>query len=252
MHHCLGALLGSERWLTHPSTVYCVDHAPAPDKAWDEALERVRPEWGGSLEYKQQDITDTDGLNRLIASIGDDNGRFDGLVAAAAIQQVTPASQYKKGDVQRMMDVNYTGVMMACTAAERQMARFKIPGSIVIIASISGLVANKGLISAVYNSSKAALLQLARSLAMEYSPARADGSGGVRVNCISPGHILTPMVEKNFEEVPGLREKWERENMLGRLSRTSEYKGAVLFMASSASSFMTGGNLIIDGGHTAW
>lgn len=232
--------------------MYCVDRAPEPAEEWHEALQRVRPEWGGSLEYKQQDVTDTAGLNQLMVSIGDDNGRFDGLVAAAAIQQVTPASKYKEADVQRMMNVNYTGVLMACAAAERQMARFKIPGSIVIVASMSGLVANKGLMSAVYNSSKAALLQLARNLAMEYSPARADGAGGVRVNCISPGHIITPMVEKNLEDVPGLREKWERENMLGRLSRTSEYKGAVLFMASSASSFMTGGNLVIDGGHTAW
>lgn len=244
--------LKTSPWLTQQSAVYCVDRAPAPNEEWHEALERARPEWGGSLEYKQQDVTDTEGLNRLLTSIGDENGRFDGLVAAAAIQQVMPASRYKEADIQRLMDVNYTGVMMACTAAERQMARFKIPGSIVIIASMSGLVANKGLMSAVYNSSKAALLQLARNLAMEYSPARADGAGSIRVNCISPGHILTPMVEKNLEEVPGLREKWERENMLGRLSRTSEYKGAVLFMASSASSFMTGGNLVIDGGHTAW
>lgn len=57
------------------------------------------------------------------------------------------------------------------------------------------------------------MIQLARNLAMEWTPIRKDGTGGIRVNCLSPGHILTPMVLKNFEEVPGLREKWEAANM---------------------------------------
>jgi NAD(P)-dependent dehydrogenase (short-subunit alcohol dehydrogenase family) len=74
----------------------------------------------------------------------------------------------------------------------------------------------------VYNSSKAAVIQLARNLAMEWSPIRKDGTGGIRVNCISPGHILTPMVRKNFEEVPGLREKWEAANMSTSLSSNDE------------------------------
>ena len=87
---------------------------------------------------------------------------------------------------------------------------------------------------------------------MEWSPIRRGGQGGIRVNCISPGHILTPMVRKNFEEVPGLRETWESANMMGRLAETTEFKGAALFLLSNASSFMTGGNLVMDGGHTAW
>lgn len=60
------------------------------------------------------------------------------------------------------------------------------------------------------------------------------------------------MVKKNFEEVPGLRETWESESMLGRLAETSEFKGPVLFLLSSASSYVTGANVVIDGGHTAW
>ena len=168
------------------------------------------------------------------------------------MQQVTPALDYGPDDVARMLEVNYTGVFMTAQAAARQMMKYKTRGSICLIASMSGLVANKGLLSPVYNSSKAAVIQLARNLAMEWSPVREDGSGGIRVNCISPGHILTPMVLKNFEEVPGLRETWEAENMMGRLAETTEFKGAVLFLLSGASSFMTGNNLVIDGGHTAW
>jgi NAD(P)-dependent dehydrogenase (short-subunit alcohol dehydrogenase family) len=173
-------------------------------------------------------------------------------VAAAGVQQVTPALEYSPEDVARMLDINYTGVFMTAQAAARQMFKYKTRGSICLIASMSGLIANKGLLSPVYNSSKAAVIQLARNLAMEWSPIKEDGSGGIRVNCISPGHILTPMVRKNFEEVPGLRETWEAENMMGRLAETTEFKGAVLFLLSSASSFMTGSNLVIDGGHTAW
>lgn len=210
------------------------------------------PEWGGSLHYRRQDVSDTAHLEETMAAIADEHGRLDGVVAAAGVQQVTPALDYSPSDVARMLDINYTGVFMTATSAARQMFKHKTRGSICLIASMSGLVANKGLLSPVYNSSKAAVIQLARNLAMEWSPVREDGSGGIRVNCISPGHILTPMVLKNFEEVPGLRETWESENMMGRLAETTEFKGAVLFLLSSASSFMTGNNLVIDGGHTAW
>jgi NAD(P)-dependent dehydrogenase (short-subunit alcohol dehydrogenase family) len=215
-------------------------------------MSRVLPEYGGSLHYRQQDVSDTSHLDSLIAAIADENGRLDGVVAAAGVQQVTQALDYTPEDVARMLDINYTGVFMTAQSAARQMFKYKTRGSICLIASMSGLVANKGLLSPVYNSSKAAVIQLARNLAMEWSPIREDGAGGIRVNCISPGHILTPMVLKNFEEVPGLRETWEGENMMGRLAETTEFKGAVLFLLSGASSFMTGNNLVIDGGHTAW
>ncbi|KAK5998746.1 Short chain dehydrogenases/reductase notP' [Cladobotryum mycophilum] len=232
--------------------VYCLDRLDKPDKQWEEALGRVNPEFGGSLTYCQQDVKDTKHLEQLMTDIAEENGRLDGVIAAAGIQQITPATEYSQDDADEMMSTNFTGVFMTASIAARLMFRFKCHGSICLIASMSGTVANKGLISPVYNSSKAALIQLARNLAMEWSPVKEDGSGGIRVNCISPGHILTPMVRKNFEEVPGLEAKWCKENMMGRLAETSEFKGAALFLLSNASSFMTGSNLIIDGGHTAW
>ncbi len=87
---------------------------------------------------------------------------------------------------------------------------------------------------------------------MEWGRVKEDGTGGIRVNCLSPGNILTPMVEKNFEDEPHLKKEWEEGNMLGRIADPAEFKGAVLFMLSNASSFMTGSNLVIDGGYTAW
>ncbi|KAI9149126.1 Short chain dehydrogenases/reductase notP' [Paramyrothecium foliicola] len=232
--------------------VYCLDRADHPDHEWDEAMQRVVPEWGGSLTYCQQDVTDTKHLHETIEQVANENQRLDGVIAAAAMQQLCPAMDYTTEDAQRMMSINYTGVLQTASASARMMFKYKCPGSILMIASMSGSVANKGLLSPVYNSSKAAVVQLARNLAMEWSHDREDGTPGIRVNCLSPGHILTPMVLKNFEEVPGLKEKWSRENMLGRLAETHEFKGAALFLLSNASTFMTGSNLTIDGGHTAW
>ncbi|KAI0389757.1 short-chain dehydrogenase [Xylariaceae sp. FL0594] len=231
--------------------VYCFDIGEKPDDAWKEAARKAE-EWGGSLQYRQVDVQNTENLERTIESIADEHQRLDGVVAAAGVQQICPAVEYTREDATRMLDINYTGVMMTATASARMMFKYKCRGSMCFIASMSGSVANKGLLSPVYNASKAAVVQLARNLAMEWSPVKEDGTGGIRVNCISPGHILTPMVLKNFEEVPGLREKWEAENMMGRLAETTEFKGAALFLLSNASSFMTGNNLIIDGGHTSW
>lgn len=156
----------------------------------------------------------------------------------------------------KMMDINYKGVFCSATACARQMIRYRCKGSLLLVASMSGFIANKGLITSVYNSSKAAVIQLSKNMAMEWGQAikRDDGTveGGIRVNALCPGHIITPMVEQNFEEVPGLKETWEKENMLGRLSLPTEYRGAALFLLSEASSFMTGASLVIDGGHTAW
>lgn len=185
-------------------------------------------------------------LDQTAAAIVSQHGRLDGLVAAAGVQQLKEAVNYTSKDVTEMLDVNYTGVFMSANAVARQMIARKHSGSIVLVASMSGIIANKGLNSPVYNSSKAAVIQLARNLAMEW------GKHGIRVNALCPGHIVTPMVQKNFEEVPGLRETWEGENMLGRLASPEEFTGATVFLLSDSSSFMTGGNLVIDGGHTAW
>lgn len=204
------------------------------------------------MQYRQVDVEDVESLEKAITDIAYEHNRLDGVIAAAGIQQITPATEYTAKDANKMLSINYTGVLMTATISARKMMELKCRGSICLIASMSGSVANKGLITPVYNSSKAAVIQLARNLAMEWTPVQDDGSGGIRVNCISPGHIMTPMIEEKVKEDPELKKKWCRENMMGRLATTSEFKGAALFLLSNASSYMTGGNLVIDGGHTAW
>lgn len=191
-------------------------------------------------------------MEAVVGRIAADNSGLSGLIAAAGVQQITPATEYTRKDISKMLDINYTGVFMSATAVAKQMMKYNCEGSIVLVGSMSGFIANKGLISPVYNSSKAAVVQLARSLAMEWGRLNENGGETIRVNSLCPGHIITPMVEKNFTEVPGLKETWEKENMMGRLASPEEFKGPAIFLLSNASSFMTGSSLIIDAGHTAW
>ncbi|KAL8850494.1 MAG: hypothetical protein Q9221_004542 [Calogaya cf. arnoldii] len=228
------------------SPVYCLDWLEKPDDEFGAAQKRANPDFGGSLHYDRVDVRNTENLDSVISGIAAKYGRLDGLIAAAGIQQVTAATEYKVEDVTKMLSINYTGVFMAAAAVARQMMQYGCRGSMVLVASMSGFIANKGLITPVYNSSKAAVIQCAKNLAMEWGPK------GIRVNALCPGHIVTPMVQKNFDDDPSLQEKWEKENFLGRLSKPEEFRGAGLFLLSDASSFMTGSSLVIDGGHTAW
>lgn len=100
--------------------------------------------------------------------------------------------------------------------------------------------------NSAYNASKAGVLQLARNLASEWGP------HGIRVNTISPGYIVTAMTAPLFEQFPDRKENWPKQNMLGRLSYPEEYRGAAVFLLSEASSFMTGSDMRIDGGHASW
>jgi D-arabinitol 2-dehydrogenase len=220
--------------------VHCLDRAPEPPQSFTEAKDRVSSRSGGGLEYHSIDVTQDDTLEECIAGIAAEKRRLDGLIAAAGIQQVTPALDFKKEDIMKMLEVNYTGVFLSARACARQMMKYKIQGSICLIASMSGTIANKGFIAPVYNSSKAAVVQLTRNLAMEWGRMNPDGSGGIRVNSLSPGHIVTPMVEENFKRGEANREEWENNSMLGRLSTPEEYKAAGLFLLSRASSYMTG------------
>jgi NAD(P)-dependent dehydrogenase (short-subunit alcohol dehydrogenase family) len=230
--------------------VHCLDRLPKPDAEFSAASERHASRYGGSISYAQVDVRDASDLDNVISEIADSYGHLDGLIAAAGVQKVTPALDYPPDEISEMLAINYTGVYLSAVSCARQMIKYSVPGSMLLVASMSGFIANKGLTSSVYNSSKAAVIQLARSLAMEWGQI-IDGKP-IRVNALCPGNIMTPMVKKNFEDDPGLREIWERENMMGRISDPEEYRGAALFALSNASSFMTGSKLVIDGGYSAW
>ncbi|RHZ47170.1 putative short chain dehydrogenase/oxidoreductase [Aspergillus thermomutatus] len=226
--------------------VYCLDRLEKPHPEFETAKGQAEKEYGGALEYRRIDVRNEPEVNDVFAEIASHNKRLDGLIAAAGINHLQSALDHSQSALNEVMQINYNGVFNSATAAARQMFNHQQKGSILLVASMSGLIANKGMTSPVYNSSKAAVIQLARSLAMEW------GRHGIRVNSLCPGHIVTPMVEQVFQQNPAARATWEAENMLGRLAYPEEFRGAALFALSDASSFMTGSTMIIDGGHTAW
>ncbi|EAW19139.1 putative short chain dehydrogenase/oxidoreductase [Aspergillus fischeri NRRL 181] len=226
--------------------VYCLDRLEKPHPEFETAKGQAEKEYGGALEYRRIDVRNEPEVNDVFAEIASRDQRLDGLIAAAGINHLQSALEHSQSALNEVMQINYNGVFNSATAAARQMFNYQQKGSILLVASMSGLIANKGMTSPVYNSSKAAVIQLARSLAMEW------GRRGIRVNSLCPGHILTPMVEQVFEQNPAAKATWEAENMLGRLACPEEFRGAALFALSDASSFMTGSTMIIDGGHTAW
>ncbi|KAJ6142849.1 hypothetical protein N7471_002302 [Penicillium samsonianum] len=235
----------AEALLEAGAKVYALDYLQEPIPEFVQVQQRAKA-WNTELQYRCVDVRDTVILNRVIEDIANHEHRIDGLVAAAAIQQETPALEYTAKDSNALLEVNVTGVFMTAQAVARQMIRFGNGGSITLIASMSGTVVNRGLICPVYNASKAAVIQLARNLAAEW------GQYNIRVNTLSPGYILSPMLEMLFVEYPERRDQLAKENMLGRLSGPREYRGAAVFLLSNASSFMTGSDLRIDGGHAAW
>jgi len=239
-------LTQAEALLEAGAIVYALDRLEEPSPDFARIQKRAQEELGTQLHYRLIDVRDTDNLHKIVEEIANTEGRLDGLVAAAGIQQETPALEYTAKDANTMLEVNVTGVFMTAQAVAKQMIRFRRGGSIVMIASMSGTVANRGLICPAYNASKAAVIQLGRNLASEW------GQYGIRVNTISPGYIVTAMVENLFVQFPERREEWPKQNMLGRISKPEEYRGAAVFLISDASSFMTGSDLRIDGGHAAW
>ncbi|KAJ5949089.1 hypothetical protein N7454_000673 [Penicillium verhagenii] len=238
-------LTQTEALLEAGAKVYALDRLEEPAAEFAMIQQRAK-ELGTELHYRRIDVRDTELLNSVIEAIANTEGRMDGLVAAAGIQQETTALEYSAKDSNTMFEVNVTGVFMTAQAVAKQMIRFGNGGSIAMIASMSGTIANRGLICPAYNASKAAVIQLGRNLAAEW------GQYNIRVNTISPGYIVTAMVEKLFIDFPERRDQWPKENMLGRLSRPEEYRGAAVFLLSDASSFMTGSDLRMDGGHAAW
>ncbi|KAJ5863180.1 hypothetical protein N7455_007248 [Penicillium solitum] len=235
----------AEALLEAGAEVYALDYLREPAPEFIEIQQHSKA-YRAELQYRCVDVRDTDMLNTIVEDIANHERRIDGLIAAAAIQQETSALEYSAKDTNALLEVNVTGVFMTAQAVARQMIRFGNGGSIVIVASMSGTVVNRDLICPVYNASKAAVIQLARNLAAEW------GQYNIRVNTLSPGYILTTMLEMLFVEYPERREQFGKENMLGRLSHPREYRGAAVFLLSNASSFMTGSDLRIDGGHAAW
>ncbi|TGQ11646.1 MULTISPECIES: SDR family oxidoreductase [unclassified Mesorhizobium] len=159
-------------------------------------------------------------------------------IAGSEAAETMPLEKWRK-----VHEVNVAGVFLSCQAEARVMLPRRA-GSIINIASMSGTIVNRGLTQAHYNSSKAAVIHMSKSLAMEWA------DRGLRVNVVSPGYTLTPMNKRR--EVAEEIKIFKRDTPMGRMAAPEEMVGPTVFLASRASSFVTGLDLIVDGGYVCW
>jgi len=180
-------------------------------------------------------------MAEILASHG---GHVDHLVTSAGFTENFDAIEYPYDRLQKLWGVNVNGTYIwSCAVAKHLMER-KAQGSIVMIGSMSGAIVNVPQPQAPYNAAKAAVRHLAASMAVEWAHA------GIRVNCISPGYMLTALTRKILDENPDLAQKWTSLIPVGKMGRPEDLMGAVTFLLSDAAGYVTGADLRVDGGYT--
>lgn len=231
------------------ASVYCFDLPTTPSDIFTASsayLKRLGPK-AGRLEYASLDVTDQDAVWAAIEKVADqEGGRLDACVAAAGIIIGSPCLEYTAADFTKVLNVNVNGVFYFAQACGRIMEKAGKGGSMILVASAGGTNAIRGAPATAYSTSKSAVLQMARSMACELGPKK------IRVNTLSPTYILTDMTTPFIDAVPGLRDLWEDQNPLGRLGLPHELRGVATWLASDASTYCTGSDILITGGHTAW
>jgi NAD(P)-dependent dehydrogenase (short-subunit alcohol dehydrogenase family) len=231
----------AEALLQSGATVVLSDHDPA-------VLEAGRAELAGkgwTVDAVRLDVTDA-AVGRAAAEANERHGGgIDILIANAGIAWPDTAGEAMPDEVwHKVVDVNLNGVYWCCREFGRAMLE-RGRGSIVTVGSMSGLISNKPQRQAHYNAAKAGVHHLTRSLAGEW------GERGVRVNAVAPTYVDTAMSRGGFSD-PALFPVWMENTPMRRVARADEIASAILFLASDASSAMTGSTLLVDCGYTIW
>ena len=207
-----------------------------------ERGEKVAQEFG--LDFVLADVTRSGEVRNLAQHVQSRYGQIDIAFNNAGIAHSVPSEECSDQDWHRVINTDLSSVFYCCREFGKVMlAQGK--GSIINTASMSGLISNNPQPQCAYNAAKAGVIMLTKSLAGEWA------KRGVRVNSISPGYVNTPMTPKG-----GIKSDWYDLWMtfspMGRIGEPQEIAPAVVFLASDASSFITGSNLVVDGGYTCW
>lgn len=186
------------------------------------------------------DVTEEMSVVKLFETVENSFGKVDILVNNAGIAHVEAATDLSFEDYRKVMKVNLDGVFRCAQEAARSMMKNNVKGSIINIGSMSAHIINKPQMIASYEASKAGVVHLTKALAVEWA------EQGIRVNSVSPGYVMTELVAEMSEMHP----IWEEMIPVKRLAKPEEIAPLVLYLASNASSYVTGSDFVIDGGYT--
>jgi len=195
---------------------------------------------GGQANYIQADLANEKEVDGAIVKARDELGRIDILHNNAGFAHSIPCEQMTYEQWRKVVSIDLDGCFLVARAVGRVMIADQIGGTIVNTASMSGIVVNYPQEQVAYNSAKAGVIQMTKSLACEWA------KHNIRVNCVSPGYVATGMT--NVE--PELKEIWLQRLPIKRLARCEEIAAGVLYLVSHAAAYITGTNLVIDGGYS--
>ncbi|KAK8061372.1 hypothetical protein PG994_007738 [Apiospora phragmitis] len=173
-----------------------------------------------------------------------EHGKIDNLVTSAGFTENYEAINYPIDRMRKLWNVNVDGTYLFAISVAKHLMERKATGSMVFIGSMSGSIVNVPQPQAPYNAAKAAVRHMAASLAVEWAHA------GIRVNCISPGYMLTALTEKILDDNPELKRQWTSLIPQGKMGQPVDLMGPVTFLLSDASQYVTGADLRVDGGYT--
>ncbi|KAJ4242894.1 hypothetical protein NW757_011789 [Fusarium falciforme] len=215
----------------------------------DELIDAFRKENPGCERLPRvtahyADVSKPESVDKCIREILNTYQKIDGLVTSAGFTENFDAINYPIDRMRKLWGVNVDGTYLFAVAVAKHLMERKAPGSIVFIGSMSGAIVNVPQPQAPYNAAKAAVRHLAASLAVEWAHA------GIRVNCISPGYMLTALTKKILADNPDLKKTWVSLIPQGRMGQPEDLMGPVTFLLSDAASYVTGADLRVDGGYT--
>lgn len=226
--------------------VVCADRTEEPIEG-GEPTHALIAERGGSASLELVDLADGEAVERLGRGVTEAFGRFDVLVANAATYVGKPLLETTEAEWRHVFDVNVTAVFLLSRIAVRQMLTQppvgpgRVRGRIVNVSSQHGMTAAP--LDIAYGTSKSAIAYLTRQIAVDY------GARGIVVNAVAPGKIVTG--KGGREDDPGWQDHWLGRTPIGRLGEPEDVARAALFLASDEATFLTGVNLMVDGGWSA-
>lgn len=210
----------------------------------EETAHKLGRETGREFIAIRADVTDEESVGAMMETFLKAFGRLDAAFCNAGICINEPAEEMSYATWKKVVDVNLNGMFLTNTAAGRQMLK-QGHGSIVNTASMSAHIVNVPQPQCAYNASKAGVIQLTKSLAIEWA------TRGVRVNSISPGYIGTDLTLSSPTLIP-LIEQWNAIAPMHRLGKPEELQAIAVYLAGDASPFTTGADFVIDGAFTCF